>query len=90
MDANGTCSRTSLQNVKAPWETHSISFTRLRNDREKVQSGTFRLGTGPYFQISSPVLRLIGHVSSSKLKFIQRIIKFQATNLAVVKGFASL
>lgn len=81
MDANGTCSQTSLQNVKALWETPSISFTRLRNDREKVQSGTFRLATGPYFQISSPVLRLIG---------LLRIIKFQATNLAVVKGFASL
>ena len=62
----------------------------LETTEKQVQSGTFRLGTGPYFQISSPALRLSGHVSSSKLKFIQRIIEFQATNLAAVKGFASL
>jgi len=62
----------------------------LETTEKQVQSGTLRVGTQPYFQISSPALRPIGHVSSSNLKFIQRIIKFQATNLAVVKGFALL
>ena len=62
----------------------------LEKTEEQVQSGMFRVVTGPYFQISSPALRLIGHVSSSNLKFIQRIIRFQLTDLAAVKGFASL
>lgn len=90
MDMNGNCSRTSLQNAKALWKTHSIHLRDLEKTKEQVQSATLRVGTGPYFQISSPTLRLIGHVSSSNLKFIQRIIRFQATDLAAVKGFASL
>ena len=37
-DTNGTSSRTALQNVKALWETDSISFMRLRNKSKGVSS----------------------------------------------------
>ena len=57
-DTNGTSSRTALQNVKALWETHSISVMRLRN---KSKGGKFSVRIRPYFQISSPALQLIGH-----------------------------